>query len=438
MQEVNTAQPGRFVDKLEQALGGSIAGMTVACSASPSKPAPADFRGSQALAVARELLLRGAVLRSWDPSASVRNRVLAQWPALGCCVLSARQWPVPTPWSTPSRPHFPFLGCEPEPKLPAARRRVMPSTGRTRPGKTGACRVLIVGINYRPESAGIAPYTTGLAEHLVRSGLQVTVLAGMPSYPEWKVYAGYERRLAVRERVNGVTAYRLAHHVPARPTAAGRGLYELSFFLHGLRGLVLPRPDTVLGVVPALSGGALARLFAARFGVPYGLLFQDLMGPAAAQSGTPGGGTVSRTTGALERWVVSEATGVAAISRGFFPYLRALGVPNGRLVHLPNWSHVPAPHGDRGATRRELGWGSDEQIVLHAGNMGVKQALEQVIATARLATETSAATRFVFLGQGNQRARLEALAGGVSCSTSLTRCRRTGFRTCWVPPTCCW
>ena len=29
-------------------------------------------------------------------------------------------------------------------------------------------RVLICGINYRPELTGIGPYTTGLAEHLVR------------------------------------------------------------------------------------------------------------------------------------------------------------------------------------------------------------------------------------------------------------------------------
>ena len=47
-------------------------------------------------------------------------------------------------------------------------------------------RVLVVGINYAPETTGIAPYTTGMAEHLAALGAKVTVVTGMPHYPQWQ------------------------------------------------------------------------------------------------------------------------------------------------------------------------------------------------------------------------------------------------------------
>ena len=51
--------------------------------------------------------------------------------------------------------------------------------------------------------------------------------------------------------------------------------------------------------------------------------------------------------------------------------------------------------------------------MLHAGNMGVKQGLENVVEAARLADRTDAPVRFVMLGDGNQRPQLERLAQGV-------------------------
>ncbi|MBD0321819.1 MAG: glycosyltransferase WbuB, partial [Aldersonia sp.] len=47
-------------------------------------------------------------------------------------------------------------------------------------------RVKIVGINYAPETTGIAPYTSGLADGLAARGHRVEVLTGQPHYPQWR------------------------------------------------------------------------------------------------------------------------------------------------------------------------------------------------------------------------------------------------------------
>src|SRR5206468_7328246 len=98
----------------------------------------------------------------------------------------------------------------------------------------------------------------------------------------------------------------------------------------------------ILAVVPALSGGILARVAARRFGAPYAVLFQDLMSPASAQSGIPGASRARNITRALEGWVARGATKVAIVADGFRDYLESLGVEPARITRVRNWSLLPA------------------------------------------------------------------------------------------------
>jgi colanic acid biosynthesis glycosyl transferase WcaI len=269
--------------------------------------------------------------------------------------------------------------------------------------------VLFVAINYRPEPSGNAPYTAGLAEHLVRAGHRVSVITGFPHYPSWRLQDGYRHGMRRRELIEGVEVIRRRHYVPARQSVIGRGLYEATFMVHGLFTQLDP-PDVVIGVVPSLGGAALARVFAARWHVPYGVIVQDLMGRAAEQSGMAAGGSVAGGVSSLEGWALRRARGVAVVSPSFVPYLQSLGVRAKRIVDLPNWIVRPAVMASVAETRSRFGWADDQQIVLHAGNMGLKQGLEQVLDAARLAATSEPLIRFVLLGDGNQRAMLERAA----------------------------
>ena len=41
-------------------------------------------------------------------------------------------------------------------------------------------RILVIGINYAPERTSVAPFTTGLCEHLASHGDEVTVVTAFP------------------------------------------------------------------------------------------------------------------------------------------------------------------------------------------------------------------------------------------------------------------
>jgi glycosyltransferase involved in cell wall biosynthesis len=277
-------------------------------------------------------------------------------------------------------------------------------------------RVLAVGINFGPEHTGIAPYTTQLCEYLVARGASVSVLTGVPHYPGWTVDPAFRWRLRRVEKRDRFEVRRLRHFVPKKQTAVRRALYELSFALQVALQRPKERPDVVLAVVPSLLSAVVAQRIAARAGAPLVVWVQDLMGRAAAQSGIEGGARVARTVSSVEKWVLQRADEVLVLNSHFADYVQSIGVDAGRLTLRPNWTHVAAPSdADRKQTRARLGWRPDETVVLHTGNMGLKQGLENVIAAARLADDRGTDNvRFVLMGDGSQRETLQQEAEGVA------------------------
>jgi colanic acid biosynthesis glycosyl transferase WcaI len=271
--------------------------------------------------------------------------------------------------------------------------------------------ILIVSAYYWPEVAGNAPYVTDVAEHLSREH-EVTVLTGFAHYPAWR--RDPNAGLFATEKRGGVSIRRRWHVVPsARKSASpiGRAVYESSLLVTGAATLVASRArhDVVLGFCPSLADTLIAATAAARARSPYGVVFQDIVSLAAVQSGIAGRGP-ARVARAVEAHVARRAAAVGFVADGFRSHLRGLGVRDDALVRLRNWVRLPPTSSDRAETRRRLGWREDEFVCLHAGNMGQKQGLDNVIAAARLSDR---GIRFVLAGDGGDREHLESLAVGV-------------------------
>jgi glycosyltransferase involved in cell wall biosynthesis len=180
-------------------------------------------------------------------------------------------------------------------------------------------------------------------------------------------------------------------------------------FALGLTALPLrSRPDVVIGTCPSLAGGALAAVAAHVHRVPYALVFQDLMGQAARQSGMPGGARVACAVGNAELALARNATAVGVIAEGFRSYLERGGVQSERIHRLRNWTRRAEPTESVAETRLRLGWRDDEFVCLHGGNLGRKQGLDNLVDTAALLRDEK--IRIVLAGDGNDRERLEARA----------------------------
>lgn len=271
-------------------------------------------------------------------------------------------------------------------------------------------RLLLFGINYTPEPTGQGLNNAFVAESLAARGWTVDVVTGIPHYPSWRPEPVPPRPPGELARV-----VHRHHYVPSRQSALRRGAYEASWTLAALPDALRPRRiDLVVGIVPSLGGAALAAIAAARHRVPYVVLFYDLVGRAAEQSGVPGAARISRAVQRAEIRLARSARQVGVLADSFADYLVAGGVTAERVTRFRNPARL-TPEGaearveSRNAVRERLGWGRDEFVVLHSGSMGYKQGLEHVLAAAELA-EGDAGLRFVFQGDGNQRRELELLA----------------------------
>lgn len=272
-------------------------------------------------------------------------------------------------------------------------------------------RIHIIGINYRPEQTGIAVFTTGRAEFLTSRGHDVTMCTTPPYYPHWRVGAGYRRFWFGRERIAEVDVLRCPLYVPTRVTPLRRVLHEASFAITAFIGsLGSRRPDVLVVVSPPLALGVVAAMLAFLWRVPYLFDVQDLQPDAALDLGMVAPGRIAAVLFAVERLAYRHAARVSTITAALRARIVAKGVSGDRVTHLPLWAEPElfdlSARTDDAALRHALGL-DETFIVLHVGNMGVKQGLD-VVLDAAAQPGAAADVRYVLVGDGAARARLEA------------------------------
>jgi colanic acid biosynthesis glycosyl transferase WcaI len=277
--------------------------------------------------------------------------------------------------------------------------------------------VSFIGINYAPEPLGIAPYASGLCRGLVNRGYRVNVVTGMPHYPEWKIPPEYRWKYTSNETIDGVPVKRVRHSVPGKVSNSRRLLMEATF---GIRGALSNwnRPDVVICTTPALFSTAamcLRNRASMRHRPAIGVWVQDLY--SVGLSETQKSGSAAKLAARLESWVMREADSIVVAHNRFRAQLvQNLHVDPAKIRTIKNWTHVQSNAADdRRADRGRFGWSENETVVLHAGSMGVKQGLENVVHAAQIADKKQLNLRFVLLGDGNQRRLLEEMALQTHC-----------------------
>lgn len=284
-----------------------------------------------------------------------------------------------------------------------------------RTGNARGRKVCIFGLNYPPESTGIAPYTGSLAANLASAGYEVVAHVAHPHYPEWRIRQGFGgwRRT---QHIDGVTVERRRHYVPQPPRGFRRLLSELSFGLR-IAAARWGSPRVVVAVSPALFSIALAvlRLRLTPRRAHLIVWVQDIYSLGIVET-NEGGAYVERITRWVERATLRAADRVVVIHPRFADLLvRDLGVAESKVEVIRNWTHLPPSIPvDSEVARARLGWPSGVTLAVHTGNMGVKQGLENIVDAARLADERGAPVKFILVGDGGERQHLGRYANGVA------------------------
>ena len=275
-------------------------------------------------------------------------------------------------------------------------------------------KVLVFGMNYAPELAGVGRYTGEIAEFLQSRGSDVIVVTTPAHYPGWTVQKPFKRWSYSVERRNGVKVIRCPLLLRRNIGGIWRLIAPLTFVLAALPVLfwlfLRYRPQIALSIVPTLLGAPFVLAGAAFAGSKTVLHMQDLEVDAAFAVGHLGNHTWLRALGAaFERRVIKSFSQVITISDKMADKIEQKGVTRSKIAVIRNWVDLDLirPLEKESPYRSELQIRSNDFTVLYSGNLGHKQGLDVLLRAA----EHLVAYRhihFVIAGEGPVKDRIKA------------------------------
>lgn len=277
-------------------------------------------------------------------------------------------------------------------------------------------RVLLITTNYWPEPTGIAVYTTDLADSLSTHGDQVSVLTSLPHYPWWRVPSEFAHLNEGVGSHNGVSVIRAKHLVPPKMNALVRMRFETSLWwnLRRVSKSILSKEfDLVIACIPTVAAGIVGKSIAKKLEIPFGVIVQDLSGAGAKQSGLRGGAIISKIAHTVEGKALRGADSLVVVSPAMRDVVVGLGMPQSRVTQIANYSAKKISSDNKISARSRFGWSLDEFVVVHTGNMGAKQDLENVVRAAE-AMSPDSSIKIYLVGHGNQEELLRTLCLGKS------------------------
>ncbi|WP_137157865.1 WcaI family glycosyltransferase [Rhizobium sp. FKL33] len=266
-------------------------------------------------------------------------------------------------------------------------------------------RIVIYGMNYAPEIAGVGKYTGEIAGHFAAAGADVHVVTTPPHYPGWRVQEGYKNSFS-KSREENVHVNRTPLLLRRKMKGIWRLLAPLSFAVSSAPvvfwKIITLRPQTVFCVEPTLFAAPVAQLASWIVGARTLLHVQDLEVDAAFAMGHLNRSKLLQRLGtAFERSVLKRFNHVITISGKMADKLVEKGCSGKRITLVRNWvdlDHI-FPLAGENAYRTQLDLFTHDYVVLYSGNIGAKQGLDILLEAAKK-LESNARIKFIIAGEG--------------------------------------
>ncbi len=178
-----------------------------------------------------------------------------------------------------------------------------------------------------------------------------------------------------------------------------------------LRGVFAPRPDVVYGSSPHMGAALAAWSIAFLRRAHFVLEVRDLWPKILVDTGMMGEtSAVYRALKMLERFLYRRAELIVVLAKGSATDIIAEGIDPEKVVFIPNGADPEdfAVQEDREALRNR--WGFEGFVFVYAGAHGPANGLDLVLDAAHELVTQDSPVRFVLLGDGVEKPRLQERA----------------------------
>ena len=276
-------------------------------------------------------------------------------------------------------------------------------------------KIVVLTPHFTPDIAPTGAVVTKLVEELAARGHRLEVITSLPWYRHHRIEPGYEGRLVRAEDTPWGSILRL-HPFPTedktdiiRRAASFAGFTALASW-KGRRGR---RADVVLALSPPLTLGLAGHSIAKARGAAFVFNIQDVFPDIAIELGYLKNPTMIKLARLLEERCYDKADRITVLSDDLRENVARRTDDPTKIRVIPNFvdTDLIHPQPAENAYRREHGL-EGRTVVMYAGNVGLSQSLDLVIAAAA-ASQDDPNLVFVINGQGAALADLVAHARGL-------------------------
>lgn len=268
-------------------------------------------------------------------------------------------------------------------------------------------KLLVVSQYFWPENFRV----NELVAELVKRGHEVTVLTGVPNYPEGEVYPAY------REHPERFTRYEGAEVIRVPMLSRGQSRHRLAlnyasfavsgaavgaFRLHGRRfdAAFVFQTSPITAAIPAL-------LWRELHGTPVAMWVLDLWPESLAAVGAVQHPAILDAVGRLVRFTYGRCDLILAQSKAFFDGIARWAPDPSKIRYFPGWAEaVFDGAGVPVEVAPELAPFRQGFNVMFAGNIGEAQDFPAIL-DAAVALRDRDDIRWIVLGDGRARPRVE-------------------------------
>ena len=270
-------------------------------------------------------------------------------------------------------------------------------------------RVLVLSHYYAPEPIH---KPAELARELTRRGHTVAVLTGYPNYPTGRLYPGFRLGLGRREELDGIPVTRTWVFPYHGKRVIGRILNYGSFMVTAVLGsCFVPACDVIYVWHPPLTIGLAAWVIARLRRVPFVYDVQDIWPESIVVSGVLTEGWLVRLLSWIERFVYRQAAHIFVVTDAARDNVMHKGVLPEKVSVMPPWVDdslfLQTGEHARRTVREHYGW-NGRFVALFAGNFGLVQGLETLIAAAAQLQSSDSDVLIALVGDGADKRRLQA------------------------------
>lgn len=261
--------------------------------------------------------------------------------------------------------------------------------------------ILIVTQYFWPENMRINDLVRDLSE----KGHQVTVLTGLPNYPEGKIYEDYKTNPSAYSEFHGAKIVRVPH-IPRGKNSITLMLNYLTFFLMAsvvgpwklrafkFNSIFVYAVSPIMAAIPALLIGRIKK-------APVFVWVLDLWPETLRAVGVIRHPKLLSVVGRMVSWIYNRADYLLIQSNGFFENVRGYCtkyMSPERIIYFPSWAEDDFSNAHQ-VTTVLLDKNDSVFTVVFAGNIGEAQDFPAIVEAAQILLD-KVSVRWVIVGDG--------------------------------------